>query len=151
MPSLPEFIERVLASGLLTHGLLRVSEHGASQAELDDAPRIPIDLREVLAWRNGLDLDVVRLHGIGTQGFVLERAEFPDWPDAVGFASDPAGFQYFLDPTGKVLCCDHDGGEIGQIANSVDDFIRGYVFGPRASEFAGEDWAREVDAALSKP
>lgn len=150
MPSLREFVERVLASSLLTQELVRMSEHGASQAELDAAPRLPIDLREVLAWRNGLDLDVIRLHGVGTQGLVLERTDLPGWPDTVVFASDPAGFQYFLDPEGKVLCYDHDGGEIHEVAENVDDFIRGYIFGPRAREFAGEEWAREVDTALGK-
>lgn len=150
MLSLREFIERVVASGLLTQGLVRVSELGASQSDLDGAPCIPTDLREVLAWRNGLDLDVVRLHGVGRQELVLQRTGFPGWPDTVVFASDPAGFQYFLDPAGKVLCYDHDGGDIGQVAESVDDFIRGYVFGPRAAEFAGEKWALEVETALGK-
>jgi hypothetical protein len=138
----------VIGSGLLTPELTRVAERGATQAEFDSAPPIPNELREVLAWRNGLELDMVRLHGIGTPERPLECTEFPGWPHAVVFASDPAGFQYFLDPEGRVHCFDHDGGEVEQVAESVNDWICGYIFGPRAAEFAGEEWAREVKAAL---
>ena len=44
---------------------------------------------------------------------------------------------------------DTDGGDLKQVASDIADLLTGYVFGVRARDFAGEDWARELkDAGL---
>ena len=147
--SLRELLEHVLASDLLQSDLVRVAEQGATSEQLKSAPQLPSQLRELLLWRNGLDLDVVRLHGIGTVGRRVERVQF-DGTESVLFASDPAGFQYSFKEDGSVNCYDHDGGKVKVVAASVDDFLRGYVFGSRACEFGGDEWASEVAAAVGE-
>jgi hypothetical protein len=142
--SLRHFLERVLATDLLTPELVDVSSAAATDAELATAPPVPGSLRDLLAWHNGLDLDVVRIHGVG----VGDRSIRPTSAGEIAFASDPTGFTYVLRRDGTVASVDHDGGEEKVVARDVDDFLRGYVFGPRASEFSGEDWSREVDAAV---
>ena len=57
---------------------------------------------------------------------------------AVEFASNPAGFTFLLRDDGAVISSDHDGGDQKVVARDVDDFLRGYGFGPRAAEFAGD-------------
>lgn len=147
--SLRDLLERVLASDLLQPELDQVAERGATPEQLKSAPKLPSELRELLLWRNGLDLDVVRLHGIDTVGRRIERVQF-NGTESVLFASDPAGFQYSFKEDGSVICCDHDGGETKMVAISVDDFLRGYVFGTRARDFGGDEWAHEVTAAVGE-
>src|SRR5438876_10874692 len=113
--SLRDFVERVLASDLLEPDLVCVAEYGATPEQLKSAPPLPSELRELLMWHNGLDLDVVRLHGIGVSGRKVERVQIAG-AEATLFASDPAGFQYYLHQDGSVLCFDHDGGETKVVA-----------------------------------
>lgn len=142
--SLCQFLKHVVASDLLLPELVNLSSGGATEAELASAPPLPNSLRDLLAWHNGLNLDVVRIHGVGD---VVPLIQFTPSGD-IEFASDPAGFTYILRRDGTVASFDHDGGEEKVVAQGVDDFLRGYIFGPRASDFSGEDWAREVDAAI---
>ena len=142
--SLRRFIERVLAADALSAELVSVREPGATDAEIAMAPPLPVELRDLLAWHNGLDLDVVRLHGVGNADRKVSRLD----ASAVAFASDPAGFIYLVRDDGVILSVDPDGGERKVVAENVDDFLRGYAFGPRAAEFAGDDWEREVRSAV---
>jgi hypothetical protein len=142
--SLRHFLERLLATDLLPRELLDLSSAAATDVELASAPPVPDSLRDLLTWHNGLDLDVVRIHGVGD----VNRPIRPTSSGEIAFASDPAGFTYGLRGDGTVTSVDHDGGEEKVVAHGVDDFLRGYVFGPRAAEFSGEDWAREVEAAV---
>ena len=144
--SLRRFLERVLAANVLTADLVNVSERGATDADFASAPPLPIELRDLLAWHNGFDLDVLRLHGVGNVVSKVTRRG----SSTVEFASDPAGFTYLVREDGAIISFDHDGGEQKVVAENVDDFFRGYVFGPRAAEFAGNDWEREVRAALGR-
>ena len=138
------FLERVLASNLLVADLVQAGECGATDDELAMAPPLPAELRDLLAWRNGLDLEVVRLHGVGDAVSRVTRWD----SSAVEFASDPAGFVYLAREDGAIVSVDHDGGEQRVVAKSVDDFLRGYIFGPRAAQFGGDDWDREVRAKV---
>ena len=45
---------------------------------------------------------------------------------------------------------DHDGGETKRVAANVYDFLRGYIFGSRAFEFGGDEWARKVVATVGE-
>lgn len=145
--SLRSFIEQVLTSGLLKPRLVSNPARGASEAELAAVATLPIELREVLRWRNGLDLEVIRLHGAGNAYFRIHDLATGDG-SVVVFASDPAGFQYFLAEGGAIMCYDHDGGEVTKVAESVEDFLCNYIFGKRAAEFGGKEWASDVAAAL---
>ena len=91
--SLRDFVKAVLASELLEPGLVHLAERGATADEFKSAPTLPAELRELLMWRNGLDLEVVRLHGVGPAIPRVEPAQVAG-SDAVAFASDPAGFLY---------------------------------------------------------
>jgi hypothetical protein len=140
--SLAEFIERVLSSGLLIKELVFVPEGGATDAELTAIP-LPGELRALIARKNGLNLDVVRIHGVGQ----IDRRIRPMVVRNEGeieFASDAAGFAYLVAKDGSVSSVDHDGGERKCVANNVDTFLRSFVFGSRAAEFGGPEWALEV-------
>ena len=145
---LSDFIRRVLSSGLLTPTLVCVPSSGANNSDLSQA-NLTDDLRELLEWRNGLDLDVIRVHGFGE----VEPGITPAVIHANGlleFASDPAGFRYLLGDDGSVSSMDHDGGAIEKVTDSVDSFFRTFIFGNRAAEFAGADWAHDVAECLGQ-
>lgn len=145
---LSDFIRRVLSSGLLTPQLVYVPSSGAQSSDLSQT-KLTDDLRELLEWRNGLDLDVIRVHGLGE----VEPGITPAVIHANGsleFASDPSGFRYLLGGDGSVSSMDHDGGAIEKITDSVDSFFRMFVFGHRAVEFAGADWAHDVAECLGQ-
>jgi hypothetical protein len=140
--SLPDFIRRVLSSGLLAPQLVYVPETGASSSDLATLS-LPADLHELLSWRNGCNLDVIRVHGLGDGN--------PEIPPLVAnsdktieFASDPSGFRYLVRTGGAVVSVDHDGGTRMRIADDVEDFFGSFVFGTRAAEFAGDEWAQDV-------
>jgi hypothetical protein len=141
--SLTQFLERVVSTDLLSTDLVELANRGATEAELELTPQLPEELRTLLAWRNGFDLDVLRIHGVVRAGRRIERID-----GAIIFASDPAGYLYALQPDGAVISIDREGGYQKRVANGIDDFLRGFVFGKRAAEFAGVDWAREVASAI---
>ena len=150
-PSLRTFVERVLASGLLHTELVAIAEHGATDADLARVPALPLELRDLLSWRNGFNLDEVRIHAIGGDfGWQLEIVNVQGHGRGIVFASDPSGFQYVIREDGAIVSLDHDGGGVKAIAADVDDFLRHYVFGERANEFGSEEWAKEVAVALGK-
>ncbi|MAT68609.1 MAG: hypothetical protein CMJ58_03720 [Planctomycetaceae bacterium] len=147
--SLQAFIERVLASGLLQPAFVELADCGAQDADFASAPPLPEELRQLLSWRNGLNLDEIRLYGLGRPaGRRIEQMKINAEGEAILFASDPAGFQYLLRADGSVISFDHDGGKVITVAESIEDFLRNYVFGARAAEFGGEEWANEVRTAL---
>lgn len=137
----------MISSGLLTPQLICVPSTGANSSDLLQTT-ITDDLRELLEWRNGLDLDVIRVHGFGEvePGITLAQV---DPSGSIEFASDPAGFRYRLSCDGSVYQLDHDGCALEKVADSVDAFFRTFVFGPQAIKFAGEAWAHDVALYLN--
>ena len=143
---LQDFLQRVLTSGLLVPQLVFVPLQGARADDLSEYA-LPEDLSELLTWRNGLDLEVIRIHGFGhVEVGILPVIIRND--DTIEFASDPAGFCYILNHDGSVSCVDHDGGTIQAVASSVGSFVRDYVFGANAAVFGGDDWAIAVATKL---
>jgi hypothetical protein len=94
--SLRAFVDRVVASRLLQPNLVELADRGAIAEELDRVPSLPAALRDLLAWRNGMDLDVIRLHGVGSADRPIELADAEGENGAIVFASDPAGFRYLI-------------------------------------------------------
>src|SRR3569833_3389543 len=112
------FVERFIASGLLQSSLVELADCGAVSAELALVPTLPEGLRDLLAWHNGLNLEVIRLHGVGSQASRrVERSQVASSGEAIVFASDPAGFLYLLQTDGTVISLDHDGGKIETVAD----------------------------------
>ena len=146
--SLPEFIQRVVDSGLLAPDLTRIPSQGASSEQIASY-EIPQDLQTLLRWRNGIDLEVVRIHGIPPLEQQLPPIESVPDSEQLVIASDPAGFQYRLGKHDQIVLWDHDGGSTKQVASNISDFLMQYVFGSRSSEFGGEEWLREVNEHLS--
>jgi hypothetical protein len=145
-----ETVDRVLASDLLAPELVTVPDRGAADDELTNvfdlerADHLP--LIQLLRRWNGLDLDTVRIHGVGNLPDGICSAHRTG--DGLVFASDPAGFVYVLKEDGSVSSVDHDGGSVTRVADDVVDFICNFVFGNRAVDFAGDDWAADVATAL---
>lgn len=140
------FVERVLASGVVSELLVRLQEP-ASTSELDETESrlgvlLPEALKALLGRWNGASLDVVRFVPCG---------QLRHEPEGVYFADDPAGFMYFIQPSGAVLSLDTDDGDTRVVASDVEDFLSGYVFGPRAIDFAGNEWANELAQAGLQP
>jgi len=144
---LPEFIERVLASELLDEGLVEIAPRGAGATELARPSGLPADLRSILAWRNGMDLDVIRILPVPREAEVERSVVLNDGRNGVVFGSDPAGFTFVVSPDGAVYSVDADGCDEKKLAQSVREFLCEVVFGRRSADFLGEDWAKEVAAA----
>ena len=142
MLPLEAFVERVLASGVLSRSLTELrppaslQDIGKTEARLER--RLPDTLRALLGRWDGANLDVVRLVPCDT----LEVQE-----EGLYFANDPAGFMYFLDSEDRVVVLDTDGGGLKAVAANVDDFLTGYVFGSRSEEFMGARWLAELKVA----
>ena len=155
-----ELIRRILSSGFLSENYIRVPSRGATDLEIADTERqlshpLSDTFKEVIREWNGLDLDVVRICGVGTPEGAHETVLSYRWLFADGsrhfnaVASDPSGFVYGELPDGSILEWDHDGGGTEVVATSFEDFICNLVFGARASEFAGEEWLEELrDAGI---
>ena len=155
-------IERALASAVLTKTLVVVESRGAMASELRSEQvalgRVLSNLHRVLLERwNGLDLDVIRLYGVGSTepGIRCLRAEQRDWPEVEGsliVGSDPSGFIYLERPTGEIWTLDTDGGDEEVVAENIDALFWKHVFGSDAAVFGGEEWAeRLLRAGVSIP
>lgn len=132
-------IDRVLAAGVLTESLV-VLPPPAAAADIAEAEKragiaIPEALRALLQRWNGPDLDVIRF---------VPCSELRREPEGVLFATDPAGFMYFLQGSGHIAQLDTDGGGLEEVACDVNDFLGGFVFGSRSREFAGAQWEQEM-------
>jgi hypothetical protein len=93
-------------------------------------------------------MDDIRIHGVGNLPNGIDSVHWSN--DGLVFGSDPAGFVYVLNNDGSVSSVDHDCGLVTRVAESIVDFVSNYVFGNRAVEFAGKEWATDVAAALGK-
>lgn len=107
----------------------------------------------ILRRWNGLNLDIIRFFRAGKSikrlpGLVdCQIPPLAEMPGVIVFANDPSGFQYGETAAGEILSFDHDGGEIGSIASSMEEFFCDLLFGARAAEFAGRDWYDALAAA----
>lgn len=146
--TLVQFIERVLASPLLTPDLVYLPDLGAEESELVRVFNIPENLPLISLLRrwNGLDLEVIRIHGIGNTSNGLPSVTTTRC--GLVIASDPSGFHYIQLPDRTISSFDHDGGSPTHVANNVDDLLRNYVFGCRAASFSGDEWAAEIASSL---
>ena len=139
---LADFIERVLASGVLSRSMVQLRSPASSE-DIDAAEKrlgspLPNTLRALLERWDGANLDVVRL--VSCESLNLDG-------QGLYFANDPSGFMYFLDQAGQVVSIDTDGGAAQIVAPGLDDFLTGYVFGTRSHEFMGTQWLTELRAA----
>jgi hypothetical protein len=137
-----DFIERVLASGVLSPSMVELPSPATSrdigEAESRLGLRLPPALRVILEKWNGANLDVIRFVSCD----LLEIQEH-----GLYFANDFSGFMYFLDSQGSVVSLDTDGGDVKVVAADLADLLTGYLFGSRASEFMGPEWLNELKAA----
>ena len=148
-------IEDVLISGILNKNLTVVPNKGASIEEINKEEKslsrvFSQQHRNLLKKWNGIDLEVISFYGCNEPEDTLEclRNNQELLPSAISkriiIGSDPAGFIYIEDESGKFFLLDTDGGEIAEIASSIEDLICNYVFGKRAKEFGGEEWEQEL-------
>ena len=150
-------IERVLGSALLRPTLISVPATGATEGQIARVEsRLPRSLsqphRTLLARWNGLDLDVLRIHGADSSGIdgprdLASRQDAAALPRSIVFADDPSGFVYVEDELGVIWSMDSDGGEAKQVAPDLDAFFSDLVFGRHAAKFMGQSWADELMAA----
>jgi hypothetical protein len=157
--SAADIIGRVLHSGILLGDLVRLPETGATTKQIvaeEQFLRRPLSNQHkaLLAAYNGANLDVVRLYCCGDgyksikplhlcqKGLLIARI-----PDGVVFSDDPAGFSYSEAGDGTIHAAHASDVESKCVARDMDDFFEGFVFGPRAKEFAGADWFLELSAA----
>lgn len=156
-----DVIDRVLAADLLIPEMIALPGGVGDAAITREEAQLPRALsaehRSVLKRWNGVNLDVLRIHGCeGTNEAAigsLARRQL-DLVDQVGgaiaFASDPAGFVYVESDDGTVYSIDSDGGAVETLASSIGDFLERVVFGPDAAQFYGDDWLGELrDAGLA--
>jgi hypothetical protein len=137
------FVERLLKARVLKRALVELPRKGATNGELAAArdrigPLLDAGLLEFYAQWNGADLDAIRIYGTGQ----LRKDAF-----GLVFGSDASGFVYRFDGAGRVTREDTDGSGRVVVAKDFRDFIFGYVFGPRAREFAGDDWLESLHGA----
>ncbi|MFN7153292.1 MAG: SMI1/KNR4 family protein [Acidovorax sp.] len=134
------FIEKLVASGVVSRSLVDLPNHGVSDLQIDDVQvalgeRLPSVLVAFLRVYDGANLDVIRFHPL----WKIVRSEY-----GLAFASCPAGFVYHACPDGSVLVEDSRGSEVKQIADSLSEFVVSYLFGSRSAEFGGVGWYQEL-------
>lgn len=149
-------IGRVLSSGLLDPDLSTIVGRGATEAEIRAAEdflgrELSGGFRAVLGHWNGIDLDVLRLYGVGTTDPGIGNIETCQLPagtsrGSVVIGSDPSGFVYLERVDGQILQLDTDGNAVKPVASDFDDFIDRLVFGVDAARFGGDAWADEIKA-----
>lgn len=149
-------IERVLSSGILDPDLSTIASRGATEAEIRAAESflgrtLSGGLRAVLGRWNGIDLDVLRLYGVGTTEPGIGSIETSQLAAGMGLGavvigSDPSGFVYLERAEGQILQLDTDGHSVKPVASDLDDFIDRLVFGVDAASFGGDSWADELKA-----
>jgi hypothetical protein len=150
-----ETIEKALKAGVLLQDMVRVPLRGASEVEIDAeealvGQKFSLALRVLLRRWNGINLDVLRFYGCqGTITLQVHKAQLALLREKqlLCIGSDPAGFVYCEDQSGRVFSFDRDGGAILQKAVCLDDFVSRFVFGSDAGLFAGPDWARDLNNA----
>lgn len=148
-------IEDVLISEILNKNLTVVPNKGASIEDIQQEEKllnkeISQQYKNLLKKWNGIDLEVISFYGCNEPENTLEclrnnQELLPSTiPKGIIIGSDPAGFIYIEDESGKIFLLDTDGGEISEIASSIEDLICNYVFGKKAKEFGGEEWEQEL-------
>lgn len=147
----------ILETGALIRELIHVPRRGATEEEIREEeskagrPFSEAYRRFLRRW-NGMNLDVIRLFGMGDVDSGVERwahGWVPEHiPHLLAIGSDPAGFVYAEDSDGAVYSIDHDGGEVSCVARDFDNFVVDYVFGKDSAYFGGVDWARDVNEIL---
>lgn len=155
-------IELILRSDLLVADLIEVPSSGLTERELLEAGEmlarpLSIQHRDLLSRWNGLDLEVVRVFGYGDRAIGRRRIEalqkgvlVEALVQAIVFADDPAGFAYAEAQDGSIYSAQASELEARRVADSVNDFFEGFVFGPRAAIFGGEEWAIAVSAVRGR-
>lgn len=137
------FVERLLDARVLKPALVELPRKAATTSELAAVrqrlgPLIDAGLLEFYAQWNGADLDAIR---------VYDTAQLRKDAHGLVFGCDASGFVYRFDGAGRVTREDTDGSGRAVVAKDFRDFIFGYVFGPRAREFAGDAWVRSLQGA----
>lgn len=149
-------IDKVQFSGILLKSLHFIPENGAKKEDIEDIEeKIGSSLSEgykqfLLNW-DGANLDVIRIfgtHNASSRIMKLTKFQF----DLLGtgrvvIGSDPAGFLYAETPDGSIYMIDTDGDSDKLVAMDIEDLLCNYVFGERASEFAGDEWVQELKDA----
>lgn len=156
-------IEKVLDklnAGPLLQSMVYVPGRGATHDELSAEDRLlPRKMsarhRDLLMRWNGINLDMVKIYGVGQTDARIKRLsrcqldisqDFPGW---VVFASNPAGFVYAEGPDGVVHTYDTQAfsspsGAEKMVASDIDDFFSRFVFGSDSDEFCAGDWKRRL-------
>jgi hypothetical protein len=151
-------ITRVLTTDLLSSELTVIPRRGATDLELAEeqirlGKQLCSDHIAILRRWNGLDLELVRLFGCGSDcrspGRLADRQSGIPGSITGGIivANDPAGFVYIQLSDRRLMCYDPDGGEVSKLSASLDEFIDQVVFGLGAASFAGEEWLGELQDA----
>src|SRR3984893_2190154 len=154
-----EVIEKVLGTlpaGPLMSSMVDVPARGARHEELAAEEKLlPRRLsgrhRDLLQRWNGINLDMIRVYGVGQTDPAIMRLsrsqldisqDFPGW---IVFASSPAGFVYAEDSDGVIHSYDTQAmaspaGAAKVVASDIDDFFSRFVFGSDSDKFCEGDW-----------
>jgi len=149
-------IEKVLNSDLLDKDLIDVPgpsiDLQIKEEENKLSKNISSEYKLFLQNYNGLNLDIIRLYGVGvTDKCIRNLSDTKNDLELEGIiiGDDPAGFYYIQNISGQIYSCDSKSYNIKCLANSFSSFISDVVFGENADEFAGEEWKSELrDAKL---
>lgn len=148
-----EKINQVIESGLLIKGLYNLPINSANDLDIRNVEsKLPFKLsdqyKEFLKFWNGANLDIVRIFGVGqTENFIPSLLDCQSDYNNKGLiiiASDPAGFVYGQNIKGGIFSIDSEGEETSKVADSFNNFVCDYLFGPNASAFGGHSWAEEL-------
>jgi len=159
-------IEKVLrtrSKGPLMESMVDVPQRGATDLEIAQENKLlPRPLsnrhRDLLGKWNGVNLDMVRVYGLGrTDENILRLAEnqldlSQDFPGWIVFASNPSGFVYAEDVAGIIYSYDTQALAAAPeaakvVASDLDDFFFRYVFGPDSDTFCAGDWKELLQKA----
>ncbi len=150
MEKINNTIQKVINSDLLTEELCFIPNHGLSDKLLEKwnyfenyGQKKSSSYIAFLKQWNGVDLDVIRFHGLSSDKEILE-IQLDQEHSLLVIASDPAGFLYGFNNEGKVFSLDTDSNIKKCVAESFDDFVLVFLFGCRAQDFLGSEWQKQL-------
>lgn len=149
-----DVLDKVLKSSLLDEDLIVVPKAATDfQVKAEEkklAKHINPEYKSFLEHYNGLNLDIVRFHGVDkTEAYIksLSSSQNDIVSNGIVIGDDPAGYYYIQDSSGKIYSSDSKADSTKYLASSFSSFITDVVFGRKAEEFAGAEWKSELEEA----
>lgn len=134
-----EKIKRAIDSGLFIKDMCSIELPPSMSDIQKHSKSLPFPLSSahiaLLQEWGGSGLDEIRINP-------LDRVKSDG--SYITFANDYNGFVFKYNRLGNVYAQDTDGGDVSQLADSIEDFINNVFLGDKCVEFYGVEWLEDL-------